>query len=328
LELVQGQAWSSPVARTLSRGGKEGACRNSGKAGAVVDGCREPLQLELMPLGGTQPARADASAPELECVGTTAPSWINQSFSTGPTLRYPDIELKRLRRPFAAFEICSAQCTDDQRELCKKQCDAGLALSCAVLAERALDGASSAAQAAQARQLLESTCAERQSHACYALAKSYERQGPSAAAQAEQAYQRGCTLGIDRWASLACEMLARRYENGMYGTSKNPALAAEYYGKACDVGYDGCYSFAVMLRTGEGVSKNPARALELFARACALNSHLACVELGRHYARGDGVPRNRSLAIEYLRVGCNDLQRQGCADLKKLGEKVPPALRE
>jgi TPR repeat protein len=60
---------------------------------------------------------------------------------------------------------------------------------------------------------------------------------------------------------------------------RNPARAAQWYEKACDLGSgDGCLYYGRMLRIGDGIQRDDAKGREILLRACTLGTGAGCVE--------------------------------------------------
>jgi TPR repeat protein len=130
-------------------------------------------------------------------------------------------------------------------------------------------------------------------------------------------------------------------------------LAANLYGKACDLGdLEGCAGLGTCFARGNGVARDVARARGLFDRACDGGKGIGCKGLGdlerdsdpvqavSFYRRscdlgyaggcaylgdamvgGAGVSRDRVRGLDLLRRGCKDDYPWACQRLEELHEK-------
>lgn len=321
-DIAANEAWDAPSVRKLASAGTPGACGN----GAPDDDarCGHPFFVELMPFEAE--AEDAGMPPRLQCVGL-ASSQIVGGLEVLPALKdHPDPALRLLATPTDRFEVCAVRCGSGQRERCEKQCRLGETDSCVSLAT-SLQNEANAAEQAQRRSLLEQACAKTNSYGCYQLGATLDGLTPFRSEHPEEAlaaYEKACKTGIDSWAALACVALAERYKAGNRGQVRSGPKAAEYYERACKVGFKGCEDLGLMLLRGDGVAPNLPRGLELLRGACHVNSQSACLELGRLYVEGKVVTKDRELGISYLKLGCGSIDRRTCPDLARLGVKVPP----
>jgi hypothetical protein len=291
MDLAASEAWNAPSLRALASAGEPGACGN----GAPEDEarCGQPFFVELMPLSG---ASGDTGLPPpLQCAGLASSQTVG-GLEVLPALEHhPDPALRLLATPTGRFEVCAVRCGAGQRERCEPQCKLGETDSCVSLAASYVNEANAPEQA-QRRALLERACAKPNSYGCYQLGATLDGLTPFQSAhpeEARRAYDRACTLGIDSWAALGCVALAERYLAGDRGQARSAQKAAEYFGRACEIGFKGCEELGLMLLRGDGVAQDAQRGVELLRRACHLNSQSACLELGRLQVAGIFVTKDR-----------------------------------
>ncbi len=91
------------------------------------------------------------------------------------------------------------------------------------------------------------------------------------------AYKRDCDAG--KWS--ACMVLGDLYGQDSHsddsGVPVDNALAAGFYGKACDGGLmDGCVALGSMLYEGQGAPEDKVRAAALFKKACDAGNRMGC----------------------------------------------------
>jgi TPR repeat protein len=131
-----------------------------------------------------------------------------------------------------------------------------------------------------------------------------EMEGAAYSAFEEGKYLTALSLANDAAAHgdpQAYTLIGRIYAEGA-GVSRDPAKAAEAYGKAADLGdVPAMVSLAVMLASGEGVAKDRARAADLFERAAMTGDPLANYNLGLLFLRGDGKPENPYRGAQHIR---------------------------
>jgi Sel1 repeat len=141
-------------------------------------------------------------------------------------------------------------------------------------------------------------------------------------------------------------LLGRMYEEGR-GTSRSPALAAQWYQRAADAGdgfaqyrlglmtingdgirkdekrgvdllrkasdqdqADAMYHYARSLETGRAVRKDMNGALQWFQRSAELGNHLSQTKLGLLYSEGSAVARDDGTAAQWFKKAAD----QGFAD--------------
>ena len=80
-----------------------------------------------------------------------------------------------------------------------------------------------------------------------------------------ESYRQACDAGD----ATSCYTLGFWHETGLFGVTKDLALAVGLYRQACDgEEMPGCYALATMYETGAGVTQDLTRALGLYQRAC------------------------------------------------------------
>ena len=163
----------------------------------------------------------------------------------------------------------------------------------------------------QIERLLSTACETDQGSACDSLGFHYLRRqsSPGYAAKASAAFQRACHLGEDCEHAKACptddptrvQALARG------------VLQAE---EDCDNGQmSRCLSFAISLKTGNGIERDRDRAADLFDRVCHSGDPYGCWYLGGAYKLGQGVPQDHDRAATLYREACDADHANGCVDL-------------
>ena len=131
-----------------------------------------------------------------------------------------------------------------------------------------------------------------------------------------------CNGGIMR----ACTLLGTQYLNGEGGRSKDAAMAASMYDRACKGGYPfGCTSLGVLTRHGTGVRLDASVSVSLFRRACEAGEPSACSQLGYAFDLGLGVTTDIAKATSYYREGCEGGDGSGCNNLAMLTLRRDPA---
>jgi uncharacterized protein len=200
-------------------------------------------------------------------------------------------------------------------------CDLGLAESCIALGRAQLArGAQGTAAGVQA---LAKACDVGAALGCTALAALHETGTgvPRDLIQASQLYARACERGD----AGGCVKLSEAYTHGR-GVRHDAERAVSLAAKACETGDPrGCTLQARALAEGAGVDEDVPRALELYAGACERQREpLACGELGRRHASGDGVERDVVAAAQrYLSVACTRGHGPSCTRAAALYEREP-----
>ncbi len=163
----------------------------------------------------------------------------------------------------------------------------------------------------QIQTLLTASCDGKHAQACASLGFHYlhRQSSPGYAAKASAAFQRACDLGT------ACDHLkscpaddptrVRALSRGVHQAEQD-----------CDDGQiSRCLSFAISLKTGNGIERDLERAAQLFDRVCAAGDPSGCWYLGGAYKRGQGVPEDLAHAATLHRKACDADYANGCVDL-------------
>lgn len=159
--------------------------------------------------------------------------------------------------------------------------------------------------------LLTTACDAELADACASLGFHYlhRQSSPGYTARASAAFQRACDLGT------ACDHLKacpRDDPTRVLALSRGVSQAEQ----DCDDGQiPRCLSFAISLKTGNGVERDLERAVHLFDRVCASGDPSGCWYLGGAYKRGQGVPEDLARAASLHRQACDANYANGCVDL-------------
>jgi serine/threonine protein kinase len=123
--------------------------------------------------------------------------------------------------------------------------------------------------------------------------------------------------------SRACATSGELRINGLYGVSKDSALAESLLDRAvgsfrqqCDANVaTACAGLGYLTAMGLGVTEDAARAAALFGKACDGGAAAGCARLGHAYRAGEGVSKDRKAAVELLQKACDAKNARGCAEL-------------
>lgn len=127
----------------------------------------------------------------------------------------------------------------------------------------------------------------------------------------------------------ACNRVGERHILGA-GLSKLPALAFDYFERACELGYlPGCSNLGLLYLTGindKGARRDPERGARLIARACeGLLEVDNCALAGDLFERGGrGVKVRPDLARRYYALSCARGREDSCAEIKLFKTKEQP----
>jgi TPR repeat protein/GTPase SAR1 family protein len=106
---------------------------------------------------------------------------------------------------------------------------------------------------------------------------------------------------VDGGSAVAMFKLARLYEDGKRGVTKNVDLAAQLFQRASDLGnVEAMTRLAKCYASGAGVTKDVDKAVELLERASDRGNVEAMSRLAVHYANGDGVTKSVEKVVELL----------------------------
>ena len=164
---------------------------------------------------------------------------------------------------------------------------------------------------ARINELLSAACAADHGDSCDSLGFHYlhRQASPGYAAKASGAFQRACDLGA------GCSH-ARRCPAGDPTHVRALSRGVGQAGEDCETGdMDRCLSFAISLKTGNGIERDHARAAELFDRVCTSGDPYGCWYLGGAYQRGQGVAADDDRAAALFRKACDADHANGCVDL-------------
>ena len=124
-----------------------------------------------------------------------------------------------------------------------------------------------------------------------------------------------------------CTQVGERYAAGSDGLTKDEALGARLFQRACDLGdASGCNKLGLAFESGDGVPQDYERAMDLFSRACSGAFADGCNNQGALYEHGRGVPENLGDAQRLYTQACRHGSGLGCSNLGVLyaqGRGVP-----
>ena len=104
------------------------------------------------------------------------------------------------------------------------------------------------------------------------------------------------------------------YEKGI-GVRKDKYKAAEIYRKACDGGNgSGCYYSGVIYARGDGFPRNESLAVLLFSIGCELGNSDSCLSFSTR-SEIDSSASKEKLTEEQSRVSCNENETESCCSL-------------
>jgi TPR repeat protein len=126
-----------------------------------------------------------------------------------------------------------------------------------------------------------------------------------------------CAAKCEHGDAQACNGAGVLYE---FSGDPIPALAARYYGMACDASYGpGCNNLAWLYLGGRGVPHDPPHAMVLFMAAfdaarlaCARGDGSGCLLAGELLFDGVGVDADEPGALALFRQGCDRGVAQAC----------------
>lgn len=111
----------------------------------------------------------------------------------------------------------------------------------------------------------------------------------------------------------ACGVMGYRLQVRASLDSNNGRQAAEFYGRACELGYvPGCTNLGVMYLLGNSVPEDPAQSAALFERACNSDQAYACLSLAEAHQDGEGVEQDISLALKLYEKACELGEAYAC----------------
>lgn len=145
--------------------------------------------------------------------------------------------------------------------------------------------------------------------------------------------------------ALDCNNLGRTYEDGAPGLEISETQAAVYYRMACDGGFESaCTELGILYEEGDGIAKDLREAAKLYRKACdstsaasrpaeaahagggsksvdpgvRLDGLVGCIDLGKMYEDGTGVPMDAQQAAKLYRQACDGNFERGCRSLRHL----------
>ncbi len=191
---------------------------------------------------------------------------------------------------------------------CTLRCDAGDALSCAVLGLMYLNGDGVPVDDRRSAQLFRLSCGAGVSLGCGGLG-SLTMLGRGVVKDVPRAidlYVGACDNGD----ALSCDSLAAHY------ASQNPLdnrVVATWLEKSCALGrMPACGMLAALVNDGALGPPQKQRVLDLRVRACQADLGLVCAQLADMYARGDGVPVDTAQATTLYQRACALGAKRAC----------------
>ena len=130
----------------------------------------------------------------------------------------------------------------------------------------------------------------------------------------------------------SCIFIAAFYYQGKK-ISRNPELAARYYGIACELGSaGGCHYQAELVDAGIGDERDRDLATFIYKRSCERGESLHCKIVGSRYEHGISVKKSLVDALIYYYKGCSllpasnsyidDKLNYGCVDYDRLKKEI------
>lgn len=111
---------------------------------------------------------------------------------------------------------------------------------------------------------------------------------------------------------MAMKNLASLYHGGN-GVTRDCAVAAEWYGKASDMGdVDSTCVLASMYRNGDGIPADKQKAADLYRKAADAGDSDAQYDLAFMLDSGEGIPSDRLLAREYFKKSADQGDTDAC----------------
>jgi serine/threonine protein kinase/TPR repeat protein len=129
-----------------------------------------------------------------------------------------------------------------------------------------------------------------------------------------------------RGSAHACATSGAVRSEGLYGVSKDSALAKTTLDKAVGLFREqcngnqptACAALGYFNATGLGVTRDADRAAELFKKACDGGAAAGCARLGHAYRAGEGVSKDLKGAVGLLQKACDADDARGCAELSSM----------
>ncbi len=144
--------------------------------------------------------------------------------------------------------------------------------------------------------------------------------------------ERAATLfheACDRDSARGCMRLAEAYHAGITPTGAPPrephAEEVLLYRRACEGGANlGCVQAGRAFAEGHGVPRDPKEAARLFGPVCDRGNADACLELGKLVQRGEGGTPSPERALALYRKACSLGLAEGCLHVSPKGEERSP----
>jgi TPR repeat protein/predicted Ser/Thr protein kinase len=115
--------------------------------------------------------------------------------------------------------------------------------------------------------------------------------------------------------------LGYMYENGE-GVTRNYAEAIKFYRLAADQGNANAQNnLGSIYHNGQGVAGDYIEAIRLFRLSADQNLAIAQNNLGIMYEHGQGVTANRALAKEWYQKSCNNGNKDGCNNYRRMNDE-------
>ncbi len=168
---------------------------------------------------------------------------------------------------------------------------------------------------------LEKACELRQSQGCLILVEILS-DADDAVREPEKIFrllEQSCELGDQ----TGCAYLGAKYGQGK-GVKKDLATAERLYRSACEAGEPvGCHNLGALFLREE--SLDASKAIEAFGKGCRLEFRRSCYTLARIYDKGELVPEDIDLVVQFYQAGCDSGSGESCVNLGTMyegGDKV------
>lgn len=223
------------------------------------------------------------------------------------------------------------------KEIIGKACEGGSAVACSQLAD-SLVWSGNPTDQLQALDFYGKGCDLGDATGCMALGRNYSSGYIIASdpVKALEFFDRACEVAQGGW---TCSEISSGYGYGYDVMPVDLDLAARFLSRSCEKGDSySCSEAGRRFSVGEGVTQDQAKAASSYLTACSMytaptygnaydpygyNSYgsgdaWSCVEVGRRYSSGNGLPQDPWSALTYFELTCNDSVTAGCSELAKL----------
>jgi TPR repeat protein len=256
----------------------------------------------------------DSGAWNLPKLETTAMSFLGRGCEAGSDLGC--IELSRL----LSYEDVARPVglADEMGEKAMQRgCLAGEASLCSALADtfawRAEDDSTFQARSTEMRQR---ACMAGDTESCDLLrAASLSERLPAETAVHTMAdvIALNATACTESTNPVSCVWLVTAYQDGLWGTTPEPAKALDALDRACLAGSaEHCAAAGTLLQAGEAAPADPVRAIAAFEVGCSLDDGRSCLLLGQARADGMGVKKSTKKAKKLFAKACGLGESEGC----------------